>query len=211
MFMFRPRFDSNDDLVDSLVARGIIGSDRVEEAFRSVDRADFVPGERQDEAYNDYALPLGEESTISGPHMVAINTELLDVEEGDSVLEIGSGSGYQLAILSELVGEEGEVIGVEILEELVEKSRKRLKERGNVKVMYGSGFDPVEEESGDRVFDSILYSCAVDSLEQGKKHLREGGVLVAPVNEDDHQVMKRFQGGEVSRHQRVRFVEFQEG
>jgi protein-L-isoaspartate(D-aspartate) O-methyltransferase len=206
--MFRPRFDSNDDLVDSLVARGIIESDRVEEAFRSVDRADFVPGERQDEAYNDYALPIGEDATISGPHMVAINSELLGVEEGDSVLEIGSGSGYQLAILSELAGDEGEVIGVEILEDLVEKSRERLKERGNVKVLQGSGFRAVEEEFGERVFDRILFSCAVDSLEEGKKHLREGGVLVAPVNEDDHQVMKRFQAGEVSRHQRVRFVDF---
>jgi protein-L-isoaspartate(D-aspartate) O-methyltransferase len=208
--MFRPRFDSNKDLVDSLVARGIIESDRVEEAFRRVDRAEFVPEKRRDEAYNDYALPIGEEATISGPHMVAINTELLDVEEGDSVVEIGSGSGYQLAILSELAGDEGEVLGVEILEDLVEESRERLKERGNVEVLQGSGFDPVEKKFGDRVFDRILYSCAIDSLEEGKKYLREGGVLVAPVNEGDHQVMKRFQGGEVSRHHRVRFVDFRE-
>lgn len=203
--MFRPRFDSNSDLVDSLVARGIIESDRVEEAFKEVNRKDFVPEDMKGEAYNDYALPISRDATISGPHMVAINTELLEVEKGNKVLEIGSGSGYQLAIISELAGEEGEVFGVELEEMLVKESRDRLEDRENVEVLHGSGFEPVEGK-----FDRILFSCAINSLEKGKDYLDEGGVLVAPVNEGDHQVMKKYKDGEVTRHHRVRFVDFKD-
>jgi protein-L-isoaspartate(D-aspartate) O-methyltransferase len=207
--MFRPTFPSNEKLVDSLVARGYIESDRVEEAFRKVDRKKFVPEGRRDEAYNDYALPISEEATISAPHMVAINSELLNVEDGNRVIEIGSGSGYQLAILSELAGT-GEVVGVELEGKLAEESRERLSDRENVEIFHGSGFDPVKDSDGFRKFDRILFSCAVESPEDFLNYLEDSGVLVAPVKEGDHQVVKRFQDGQVSRHQRVRFVDFRE-
>ncbi|MFB6242398.1 MAG: rRNA adenine N-6-methyltransferase family protein [Candidatus Nanosalina sp.] len=205
--MFRPSFNSNDELVDSLVSRGYIESEKVEDAFRSVDRAGFVPDERQDEAYNDYALPIGEEATISAPHMVAINTELLAAEDGDSVIEIGSGSGYQLAVLSEMVGDSGSVKGVEIDGELVRESRERVEGRENIDILHGSGFQPVNEQ---RRYDRILYSCAIDSIEEAKPGLKDDGIIVAPVNEGDHQVVKRYRNGEITRHQRVRFVDFRE-
>lgn len=210
--MLRPSFDSNRELVDSLVSRGYIESESVEKAFREVDRARFVPESRIDEAYNDYALPISDKATISGPHMVAINTELLSVQEGpceigalDDVLEIGSGSGYQLAIISELTGQKGEVTGVEIEEELVQKSRERLSDRENVSVIHGNGVKPVEE-----TFDRILFSCAIDSIEPFLSKLKDDGVLVAPVNEGSSQVVKRYDNGEVSTHEKVRFVEFQD-
>jgi protein-L-isoaspartate(D-aspartate) O-methyltransferase len=203
--MLRPSFDSNRELVDSLVSRGYIESESVEKAFREVDRARFVPESRIDEAYNDYALPISDKATISGPHMVAINTELLSVQEGDDVLEIGSGSGYQLAIISELTGQKGKVTGVEIEEELVQRSRERLSDRENVSVIHGSGVKPVEE-----TFDRILFSCAIDSIEPFLSKLKDDGVLVAPVNEGSSQVVKRYDNGEVSTHEKVRFVEFQD-
>ncbi|MFB6208025.1 MAG: protein-L-isoaspartate O-methyltransferase [Candidatus Nanohaloarchaea archaeon] len=118
--------ETNDGLVDKLVERGHIESEKIEEAFRNVDRADFVPEKYRDNAYTDTPLPITGGATISAPHMVAMNTELLNVKEEDRVIEIGSGSGYQLAILSHLT--DGEVIGVEIIEELVRKSRESYQE-----------------------------------------------------------------------------------
>lgn len=190
--------ESNDELVDYLVERGYIKSEKVEHAFRNVDRKDFVPDGGNDNAYVDMPLSLAEGSTISAPHMVAINTELLDVDEDSKVVEIGSGSGYQVAILSELADE---VVGVEIIEELVEKSRERLSDRSSVEIRQGDGLKAVSGE-----FDRILYSCAVESFDEAKNYLREGGVAVAPVYADGTQVLEKYQNGEVTEHGRVGFV-----
>lgn len=197
------RRETNDGLVDKLVERGHIESEKVEEAFRNVDRADFVPEKYQDNAYTDTPLPIAGGATISAPHMVAMNTELLDIREDDRVFEIGSGSGYQLAILSHLT--DGEVIGVEIIEELVEKSREKLSGRENVRVLKGSGFEPVEGE-----FDRILYSCAVESLEEAREYLKERGIAVAPVYADGSQILKKLESGEVTEHGPVRFIPFRD-
>jgi protein-L-isoaspartate(D-aspartate) O-methyltransferase len=205
MYMFRLSFDSSEELADSLVSRKYIESGDVEEAFRNVDRARFVPAGRIDEAYNDCPLPISESATISAPHMVAMNTELLDVRTGDLVLEVGSGSGYQLAIISEITGDRGEVTGVEIDEELLERSTKRLSDRKNVSVLHGSGVAPVEG-----VFDRILFSCAINSMDPFLSKLKDDGVLVAPVDQGSSQVLKRYERGEVSTHGKVRFVEFQD-
>ncbi|MFB6190623.1 MAG: protein-L-isoaspartate O-methyltransferase, partial [Candidatus Nanohaloarchaea archaeon] len=113
---------SNAEMVERLEERGYVETERVRDAFLAVDRKDFVPRKVREKAYHDRPLSIGEDATISAPHMVAINTELLEVEPGNRVVEVGSGSGYQLAVLSELAKE---VHGVEILEELVEKSRER--------------------------------------------------------------------------------------
>lgn len=196
---------SNDELVDKLRESGYIETDRVEEAFRNVDRYNFIPESYRESAYLDRPLPIADgEATISAPHMVAMNTELLDVEQEDRVLEIGSGSGYQLAILSEL-GKEA--VGVDVIEELVEKSRERLSDRENVTVHHGNGFNPVEGK-----FDRILFSCAIDSIEKAEDHLEEDGVAVAPVNEGEGmgQVLKRLKNGEVEDRSHVQFVPFVE-
>lgn len=198
----RPHFNSNDDLVDYLVNQMYIESDRVETAFRNVDRARFVPEEMIGDAYTDRPLSIGEEATISAPHMVAISTELLEPGRDQRILEIGSGSGYQLAILAELADE---VVGVEILPRLVEKSRERLEGRENVEIFQGSGFEPVE---GD--FDRILYSCGIDSFRKAVPRLRQEGVIVAPINEDGGQVLRRYRDGEVTEHSHVSFVRFRE-
>lgn len=196
--------NSNEELVNLLVDRGYIESEDVEDAFRKVDRANFIPEEYRHRAYADRPLPIAEEATISAPHMVAKNTELLEVEEDSSVVEIGSGSGYQLAILSELAGE---VLGVEIEEELAQKSRKSLSDRENVTVLEGSGFGPVD----DRRFDRVLYSCAVESFDETRKYLEEGGMAIAPIKTGTGQVLKKLRDGEVTDHGRVRFVPYRDG
>ncbi len=198
----RPSFDSNDDLVDYLVNQRYIEDKRVEKAFRNVDRAVFVPEEFVEDAYTDQPVPIGEEATISAPHMVAINTELLDPQKSDRILEIGSGSGYQLAVLSEL---SGTVLGIEISGELVEKSRGHLGSRENIEIFHGSGFEPVEGK-----FDKILYSCAVESFEEAAEYLKPGGVIVAPILEGSRQVLKRYRDGEITEHSYVSFVRFRD-
>jgi len=194
---------SNDALVDYLVKQKRIHSDRVEQAFRAVDRKRFVTEQYEERAYEDTPLPIGHGSTISAPHMVAEITELLEIRPDSSVVEIGSGSGYQLAILSALT--DAEVHGIEIVEELVDRSEQALHGRENVQVHHGSSIDTV---SGD--FDRILFSCAVDSIDHATGRLREDGILVAPVQEEVSQVLTRYRNGERTTHGFVRFVEYQE-
>lgn len=193
--------ESNDELVDYLVERQFIVSEEVEDAFRSVDRADYVDERFLDHAYSDRALPIDDKVTISAPHMVARITELLEIEESDKIIEIGSGSGYQLAILSEL--SDNKVIGVERIDELVKGSRNRLKDRENISIIHGSGFN-----SMDTLFDRILYSCAVPSFDEAKRYLRDDGLMVAPIGSDNVQILKKFENGEITDHGRVRFVKF---
>lgn len=195
-----------DELVDRLKDKGYIETDRVENAFRSVDRAIFVPEKYRMSAYDDQPLPIGDEETISAPHMVAINTELLEPEPDNRVVEVGSGSGYQVGILAEIADE---VFGVEINEELVEESREQLEEAGieNIQIYQGSGLEPVDDD-----FDRILYSCAIppEKFESAKERLTERGILVAPVKQNGSQVVKKFKEGETTEHGRVRFVGFKE-
>lgn len=193
--------DSNRELVDYLKRRGRIRSPEVEQAFRNVDRGNFVPDGQENRAYEDTPLPIGHGSTISAPHMVAENTELLEVEKGSRVAEVGSGSGYQLAILAELT--DSSATGVEIVEELVNRSREALQPWPNAGVVSGSGLEPLE---GD--FDRVLYSCAVKSFEAAENRISDGGVIVAPVETGGGQVLKKYRGGEVTEHGSVRFVSF---
>ncbi|MFB6207764.1 MAG: protein-L-isoaspartate O-methyltransferase [Candidatus Nanohaloarchaea archaeon] len=191
---------SNSELVDYLVREGRIKSSTVEKAFRNVDRARFIPERRKQEAYRDHAVPIGHDVTISAPHMVAINTELLEVESGNTVLEIGSGSGYQLAVLAELAEK---VVGVERVEELVERSRDALEGYENVEVVHGNGLEAVSGK-----YDKILFSCAIDSMEPAKQYLAEDGILVAPVKKNGSQLMQKFKNGNVETKFRVSFVDY---
>lgn len=192
--------DSNQELVDYLVRSGRIEDPDVERAFRDVDRARFIPEGRKQEAYRDHAVPIGHDVTVSAPHMVAVNTEMLEVEPGNTVLEIGSGSGYQAAVLAELAEK---VVGVERVRDLVERSRRALAGYDNVEIVHGNGLEAVQEE-----FDRILFSCAIDSMEPAKKYLREEGVMVAPVKKDGAQVMQKYRDGETETGYRVRFVDY---
>ena len=138
----------------------------------------FVEGHLMDAAYEDYPLPIDEGQTISQPYVVALMTEALRLKPYDRVLEIGTGSGYQAAILAEIVKE---VYTIEIRKGLAEKAEKRLKEMGykNVKVKYGDGYFGWEEYTP---FDAIIITAAANHIPPSLiKQLKEGGRLIIPL------------------------------
>jgi len=161
---------------DQIAARGV-KDPRVLEALREVPRHFFIPPEFQKHAYEDHPIEIGCGQTISQPYMVAIMTELLDLEASDRVLEIGTGSGYQTAILAALAGE---VVSVERHADLAEWARLRIAECGlrNVKVIVGDGTQGYPERAP---YDAILVTAGgphvPDSL---KDQLAIGGRLVCP-------------------------------
>ena len=113
-------------LIEHLKSSGVLKNSNIIEAFEKIDRADFVLEEHKLESYEDHPIPIGRGQTISQPTTVAFMLELLSVQKGDKVLDIGSGSGWTTALLSELVGSTGEVFGVERVSELVEFGSKNL-------------------------------------------------------------------------------------
>jgi protein-L-isoaspartate(D-aspartate) O-methyltransferase len=166
----------------SLVREGIIGygieSELVIEALRETPRHEFVPQEFLDQAYANHPLPIGYGQTISQPYIVALMSQELEVEPGEKVLEIGTGSGYQAAVLAEM---ELQVFSVEIIEPLAERARERLQELGydQVHVRNADGYFGWPEEAP---FDGILVTAAPDHVPQPLlKQLKVGAVMVIPV------------------------------
>jgi len=160
-------------------ARGIKDK-RVLEAMLKVERHRFVPLVLQDLAYEDEPLPIGEGQTISQPYIVALMTELLQLKGNEKVLEIGTGSGYQAAILGELARE---VYTIEILPTLAEQAEELLSDLGyeNIKVKCGDGYLGWPEFSP---FDAIIVTCAPEEVPQSLvEQLAEGGRMVIPVGE----------------------------
>ena len=178
-----------DLMVDTqLIPRGI--KDRyVLNAMRKVPRHLFMPKYMRHDAYEDMALPIGEGRTISQPYMVASMTELLELRGDEKVLEIGTGSGYQAAILAELAKE---VYTIERIPSLADEARQRLKELGykNVFVFVGDGTKGLEEKAP---FDRIIITAAApDMPEPLKNQLKEDGIIVAPVGERFSQTLIRL-------------------
>jgi protein-L-isoaspartate(D-aspartate) O-methyltransferase len=151
---------------------------QVVEALRSVPRHRFVPEAYRDQAYANRPVPIGYGQTISQPYIVAIMTALLRPEPDDRVFELGTGSGYQAAVLAELVGE---VYTMEIIEPLGESARERLDALGytNVRVRVGDGYDGWPEAAP---FDAIVVTAAGDHIPPPLvRQLKPGGRMVIPV------------------------------
>ena len=168
---------------DQLVARGIADA-RVLDAMRRVARDAFVPDDSHAAAYADRALPIGSGQTISQPYMVAVMTEALRLTGAERVLEVGTGSGYQAAILAELARE---VITIERRPELAETARQRLAALGytNVEVVIGDG---TLGSPAHAPFDAILVAAAAPHVPAPlKQQLSDGGRLVLPVGPSDQQ------------------------
>ena len=165
-------------LVRGIEAQGVSDPD-VLRVMRAVPRHAFVLPEFLDQAYNDHALPIGYGQTISQPFIVAWMTELLELEPGDRVLEIGSGSGYQAAVLAELGYVE--VYTIEIVPELATSATARLRELGysGIHSMQGDGYYGWPEYAP---FDAIIVTAAPDHLPAPlAEQLAEGGRLVIPI------------------------------
>jgi protein-L-isoaspartate(D-aspartate) O-methyltransferase len=137
----------------------------------------FVPDEYRDLAYEDRPLPIGHGQTISQPYIVGLMTEELDVKPGDRVLEIGTGSGYQAAILAKLGVQ---VYSVEVIPQLARSAQERLTALGyDVKVKLGDGYQGWEEHAP---YDAIIVTAAPEQLPQALvKQLKDGGRLIIPI------------------------------
>ncbi|MEW6674734.1 MAG: protein-L-isoaspartate(D-aspartate) O-methyltransferase, partial [Nitrospirota bacterium] len=148
------------------------------EVMGKIPRHLFVDEHLRDRAYADYPLPIGEGQTISQPYVVALMTEALRLKSTDRVLEIGTGSGYQAAVLAEIVKE---VYTIEIRKSLADMATKRLNELGyrNVKVKYADGYFGWEEYAP---FDAIIITAAANHIPPPLiKQLKEGGRLIVPL------------------------------
>lgn len=192
--------DQRLEMVRSQLQMQGIKKREVLEAMRKVPRHQFVPDHIRPYAYRDQALPIGFGATISQPYIVALMTELLDLKPWHKVLEIGTGSGYQAAILAELAKA---VYSIEIVEELAIRARRDLAAAGygRVQVRYGDGYLGWPEEAP---FDRIIITAAPPAIPQALiDQVAPGGRLVAPEGESPHSqqlyILDKARDGRVTR------------
>jgi protein-L-isoaspartate(D-aspartate) O-methyltransferase len=168
---------ANTDQVAAQIGKAALDK-RVLSAMAKVPRHEFVPVEVQPYAYLDMPLPIGFDKTISQPLMVAVMTDLLELKPDDVVLEIGTGLGYQAAVLGELAGR---VYSVEIIDELAQRAMQRLKRQGysNIEVRVGNGYSGWPEHAP---FDKLIVTAAPDLIPPPLiNQLKAGGRMVIPV------------------------------
>jgi protein-L-isoaspartate(D-aspartate) O-methyltransferase len=181
--------EERERMVDhQLVRRGIV-DERVLAAMRAVPRHEFVPEELRERAYRDEPLPIGDAQTISQPYMVALMTEALELRGGERVLEIGTGSGYQAAVLAEMGAR---VYTIERLSSLAAAAAGHLAARGYaaVHVRLGDGSEGWPEEAP---FDAVLVTAAVRELPRSPLgQVAVGGKMVVPIGADDRQELVRI-------------------
>src|SRR5262245_47443976 len=181
--------DARNRMVDEEIVGAGITNARVIQAMRDTPRHEFVLPQYRQSAYYDMSLPIGEKQTISGPFVVAYMTEELDPQPTDRVLEIGTGSGYQAAVLSPLVKD---VYTIEIVESLGKKAEQTLKrlKYNNVHVKVGDGYQGWPEHAP---FDKIIVTCSPEKVPQPLvDELAEGGRMIIPVGERFEQMLYRY-------------------
>ncbi|MFP4064984.1 MAG: protein-L-isoaspartate(D-aspartate) O-methyltransferase [Bacteroidales bacterium] len=170
--------DPKDKMIEHQLKGRDIYDGKVLRAMREVERELFVPEEMKEDAYNDSPLPIGRGQTISQPYIVAYMAQAMELKPEDKVLEIGSGCGYNAAILSRLVSQ---VYSIEIIEWLAELARKNLIKAGidNVTLRYGDGYQGWYEKAP---FDKIMLTAAAPRVPNAlKEQLKTGGKLLIPL------------------------------
>lgn len=176
-------------LIQSLKQQGF--SKKIIQAFEKVPREKFIPTKIKSHAYIDTALPIGSGQTISQPYTIATMLELLDLKPKQKVLEIGSGSGYVLALISEIT--KNTVYGVELLKPLSDLSIKNLNQAGydNIKVYNRNGNLGLKQHAP---FDRIILSARTQKIPQTLiKQLKEKGIIVAPIGPSYEQTLTKYQ------------------
>ena len=213
---YRPRFLERQDEREEMVNKDIAQSPydpvtdkKVLEAMKEVPRHKFVPAHQQANAYRNHPLSIGSGQTISQPLIVAHMTELLEIEPGDRILEIGTGSGYQAAVLSELTPH---IFTIEIIEKLGLRAKKALNTLGykTIEVKIGDGYFGWEEHAP---YDGIIVTCAPEKIPAPLiDQLRPGGRIIIPVGKEGWiqslVVVKKSKTGKISEKKLygVRFV-----
>jgi protein-L-isoaspartate(D-aspartate) O-methyltransferase len=186
-------------VAEQIEARGV-KSPRVLEAMRTVPRHEFVPPAARHDAYGDHPLLIGHGQTISQPYIVAFMTEALGLTGGEKVLEVGTGSGYQAAVLSQVASS---VYSIEIVAPLAEEARERIARLGyrNVFLRAGDGYKGWPEAAP---FDAIVVTAAAPKVpEPLKAQLKDGGRLVIPVGDQNQELVVLTRRGDTFEERRV--------
>lgn len=185
-------------LIKELISEGILKTPSLVGAFEKIDRKDFMPEELKDKAYLNAPFPIGFGQTISQPLTVAFMLELLQPQSGDKILEIGSGSGWQTALLASIVGEQpnegGKVFALELVPELMIWGQKNVSKYGFVKnkIAEFHSLNAVNGFSEKAPFDKIISAASGDELPSAwKDQLKVGGRIVAPVKNSIHLLVKK--------------------
>lgn len=180
------------NLIQELLREGALKNPLVLSAFKSIDRADFVPTEKRLEAYQNYPLPIGHGQTISQPYTVAFMMELLDPKPEQKILEVGSGSGWQTAMLAHIVGPKGKIYAMEIVQELKKVGEANVARYPNLAKRVT--FFAQSAESGlleHAPFDRIIAAASLKEIQEvWKKQLTIGGKMVFPLRESIYVLTK---------------------
>ena len=175
---------THNELINNIIKDGYLKTPRIIKAFKKIDRKNFVPEDFKEEAYVNAPLPIGFGQTISQPLTVAFVIELLEPEPGNIILDVGAGSGWQTAILAEIVGKYGKVFAIELIEKLAEFGKANVDKydfikKGRVEFVQGDGSLGLP---GKAPFDRIIAAASGQAIPQAwKEQLKIGGRIVAPV------------------------------
>ena len=176
---------TKEKLIQILINDGYLKTPGIIDAFKKIDRGDFLPESEKERAYENIALPIGYEQTISQPLTIAFMFELLEPKSGEKILDIGSGSGWTVALLSEIVGNSGKVFGIERIPELAKFSKNNIsklniKESNAAEIVEGDGSEGYEKEAP---YDKIISAAAAKEIPSAwKNQLKIGGLIVSPIN-----------------------------
>ena len=176
---------TKEDLIRGLKRQRI--PEKILKAFEKIERNDFIPKEYRAEAYKDVALPIGYGQTISQPYTISFMLSILELRNNQKILEVGSGSGYVLALINE-ISKNSELFGIERIRELAEISRKVLERYNGIKIIYGDGSKGLPEKAP---FDRIIVSATASEIPQKLlQQLSIGGIMVAPVRNSIVKIKK---------------------
>jgi len=174
-------------LIKQLLEKGI-SDQKILDAFDVVPRHFFLDNAFAEQAYSNMAFQIGSGQTISHPYTVAFQTQLLDIQRGDKILEVGSGSGFQTCILCEL---KAKVFSIERHKELHLKAKNILKQlHYNARLSFGDGYKGLPAHAP---FDKMIITCGAPSIPESLiKQLKVGGMMIIPIGEGEEQLMKRL-------------------